>query len=104
VNVVLGVWLFVSAFIWPHSQAQFTNSWILGIIAVAASLVALSVPAVRFVNTLLGAWLFISAWALPRVTGGTAWNDVIVGAAIFIVSLVGARTSMTGPARLQRTA
>lgn len=87
-NVILGVWLFISAFIWPHTQAQFTNTWIVGVICVALALIAMRVPAIRYLNTALAVWLFISAWALPHLVVGTVWNNVLVAIAIFFVSLV----------------
>ena len=88
INVILGVWLFISAFVWPHSMSQMTNTWILGVLCVIFALVAMAVPWVRYLNTLLAIWLFISAWALPSVSPGTIWNNVLVAIAIFIVSLV----------------
>lgn len=88
INVILGVWLFISAFVWPHTQAQMTNTWILGVLCVVFALVAMAVPWVRYFNTLLAIWLFISAWALPTVSVGTIWNNVLVAIAVFIVSLV----------------
>jgi hypothetical protein len=88
INVILGVWLFISAFVWPHTQAQMTNTWILGVLCVIFALVAMAVPWVRYLNTLLAIWLFISAWALPTYNAGTVWNNVLVAIAIFIVSLV----------------
>ena len=88
INAILGVWLFVSAFLWPHSQAQLTNTWICGVLCVVFSLVAMAVPQARYLNTLLAIWLFISAWALPTVSAGTIWNNVLVAIAVFILSLV----------------
>jgi len=44
VNIVLGVWLFISAFLWPHTYAQMTNTWILGVLCVVFALVAMRVP------------------------------------------------------------
>jgi hypothetical protein len=88
INVILGVWLFISAFIWPHAHAQMTNTWIVGVLCVIFALVAMAVPWVRFLNTLLAIWLFISAWALPSQTAGTVWNNVLIAIAMFIVSLV----------------
>jgi hypothetical protein len=88
VNLVLGIWLFISAFVWHHSQAQFTNTWIMGIIVAVVAVIALSVPAVRYVNTLAGAWLIISGFALPKATYGTTWNNVIVGVIVVALSLV----------------
>src|SRR5262249_31763739 len=63
-NIVLGIWLFISAFLWPHFEPQFTNTWLLGIICVAAAVVALRVPWFRYVNTALAIWLFISAFVM----------------------------------------
>jgi hypothetical protein len=88
-NIILGAGLFISAFIWPHTQSQFTNTWILGVICVVLALIAMRVPAVRYLNTALAVWLFISAWALPHISAGTVWNNVLVSIAIFFVSLVG---------------
>jgi hypothetical protein len=88
VNVVLGAWLFISAFCWPHSRAQLTNTWILGVLCVVFALIAMAVPWVRYLNTLLALWLFISAWALPTVSAGTIWSNVLVAIAVFVLSLV----------------
>lgn len=88
-NALLAIWLFISAFVWRHTAAQQTNTWILGVLAFIFSIAALFVaPPARFLNTLLAIWLFISAWALPRLTVGTIWNNVIVAILIFIFSLV----------------
>lgn len=104
INVILGVWLFISAFVWPHTQAQMTNTWILGVLCVIFALVAMAVPWVRYLNTLLAIWLFISAWALPTVSVGTIWNNVLVAIAVFIVSLVPAGPVGATPGFFDRTA
>jgi hypothetical protein len=88
VNVVLGAWLFVSAFLWPHSGSQLTNTWICGLLAGAFALIAMKVEEVRFLNTALSIWLFIAAFALPTYAAGTIWNNALVAIAMFIVSLV----------------
>jgi len=86
-NIVGGVWLFVSAFIWQHSPQQMTNTWIVGLLCVAFGLVALAVPEARYLNTALSIWLFVSAFVLPRVSEGTLWNNVICAIAVFLLSL-----------------
>lgn len=88
VNLLLGVWLFISAFVWPHTHAQMTNTWILGVLTVIFALVAMRVPKVRYLNSLLSVWLFISAFALHRLNNGTAWNNAILAIVIFFLSLV----------------
>lgn len=95
-NVILGVWLFISAFAWQHTQAQQTNTWIVGLLGVAFALWAIAAPAMRYLNTALAVWLFISVWALPTVNAATVWNNIIVAVAMFVISLV--------PARIERRA
>jgi hypothetical protein len=90
VNAAVGVWLFLSAFLWPHTSSQYTNTWLMGIIAVAVALIALGRPGFRYVNTAVGIWLVISAFALPTMSMGTRWNNFIVGLVIGFLSLVGA--------------
>ena len=87
VNIVLGIWLFVSAFLWPHSYAQMTNTWILGVLCVAFALIAMRVPEARYLNAVLAVWLFVSVWALPFISSGTRWSNALTAIAIFFVSL-----------------
>lgn len=92
-NVLLGAWLFISAFAWPHTEAQRTSTWIVGALCVFFALVATAVPWTRYLNTLLAIWLFISAWALPSLSVGTIWNNAIVAIVIFILSLIPGHTN-----------
>lgn len=95
-NVVLGVWLFISAFIWPHTQAQMTNTWIVGALIAIFALVAMRAPQARYVNTALAIWLFISVWVLPVESTATLWNNAIVAIAVFVLSLLPSRVEMPG--------
>jgi hypothetical protein len=87
-NVVLGVWLLLSAFGWRHGAAQFTISIVTGIAIVAVALMAMASPRFRFLNIALGAWLFISAFAFRHSTAGTVWNSVFVAVLVFFVALI----------------
>jgi hypothetical protein len=98
VNVIVGIWLFISAFVLPHTYAQFTNTWILGILTVVFALVAVRFAPVRYLNTLLAIWLFISAFALSGNFYGTVWNNAIVAIVIFVISLIPAGRTEALPA------
>ncbi len=88
INIVLGAWLFISAFVWPHSAAARTNTWICGLLAVAFAVWALWAPATRWLTTALAIWLFISTLSIFHVSEATLWNNVIVAILLFIFSLV----------------
>lgn len=87
-NIVLGVWLLISALLWPHSDAQMTNTLIVGVLCVAFALVAPRVPEVRYLNVVLAIWLLLSVWALPTASVATRWNNGLVAIAILAVSMV----------------
>jgi hypothetical protein len=87
-NIIIGIWLFISAFIWPHTMAQRSNTWICGLLAVLFAVAATSGPTLRYLNTALSVWLFISVWVLPRDSSSTTWNNVICAVAIFVISMV----------------
>lgn len=88
IPIALGAWLFVSAFLWPHGTGTAINSWIVGLLIVVASLIALRMPWMRWVATALAVWLFLSTLAMPSATGGTLWNNLIVAMLVFLASLV----------------
>lgn len=88
IPIGLGAWLFISAFLWPHGTASATNTWIVGLLIAIASLIALRMPWMRWVETALAIWLFLSSLAMPGATRGTLWNNLIVAALVFLVSLV----------------
>jgi hypothetical protein len=93
VNLALGVWLFISAFIWQHSPASKTNTWIFGLIIALLSVSARRAPGARFANTAAAVWLFFSTLAISHYSQGTIWNNLIVAIAVFLFSLVPNRDS-----------
>lgn len=87
-NAVLGIWLSVSTFIWPHAAAQRSDALVIGILAVAFALSAIQYPTVRYMNSVLAIWLLFSAWAGEVATDMTRWNNTLVASAMFALSLV----------------
>jgi hypothetical protein len=86
-TIALGVWLFLSAFIWPHTASQFSNAWISGLLIIAFAATAIRVDGARYGCTVLAIWLFFSNWVLPTENEATAWNNIIVSVAVFVASL-----------------
>jgi hypothetical protein len=88
-TALLGVWLIVSSFAWPHRPGQIVNACVVGILVVLVSLIALTaIPRARYVNSALAVWLFASVFLLPTASRRTAWNDLVVSIMILACSLV----------------
>ncbi len=103
-NVAVGIWLFFSAFIWPHTPAQMLDTALVGLAIVLIAALGTGIPRLRYANTALAVWLFVSAWVLPTRSSGTFLNDVIVALAVFIVSLIPGRTVTRFPSQPEPTA
>jgi SPW repeat-containing protein len=101
VNVMFGLWLFVSAFAWSHGHPQMTNTWICGVLCITFAIAGMEFPSARYLNTLLAVWLFVSSWAVPSESIATVWNNVLCAIAIFVISLVPS-TPTTLPATFGR--
>jgi hypothetical protein len=54
VNVLLGVWMFVSAFAWPHSRDACAAAWISGAGIALNAFAAIWASQVRYFTMLLG--------------------------------------------------
>jgi len=89
VNVGLGVWLLLSSLLWRRGGPTFVNLWVTGIIVIVTALLAMRMPRLRFVSVAAGVWLIASMFAFPDYSSPIVWNNVFVGAAIALVSLVG---------------
>jgi hypothetical protein len=87
VSLLLGAWVFVSAFLWHHLEPQRTNTWVVGALMTCIALLCMAIPKARYVNTLLSAWLFISAFSLPSETAATILCNALAGLAVFVISL-----------------
>jgi len=85
VNLIFGVWLFISPFTLGYQSVGGVaawNSYILGVAVAVFAIWALSQPRVweEWVNLVLGIWLIISPFVLG-FTGDSAalWNNIILG-------------------------
>jgi hypothetical protein len=101
-SIALGAWLFVSAFAWTHTTAQFHNAWVTGLVIVGVSSAALMIPRVRYVNTAIAIWLFVSPFALPTASSATMWNHLLVAVATFVLGLLYSHSTHRDLERVQR--
>ena len=106
VNAVLGLWLFLSAVLWPHSRAQLVNALLTGAVIGVASLASARTPRARYVATAAATWLLVSSWVFPMGSMSTFWNNLLVAFVVFFLSLVApapvSSRGGTGPAARAR--
>ena len=57
-NLLLGVWLQVSSFAWPHTDESRLSAWLPGLLISIVALLSMGAPPMRWLNAML-AWLVI---------------------------------------------
>ncbi|HVT09984.1 MAG TPA: hypothetical protein VHO67_21130 [Polyangia bacterium] len=87
-NALLGMWLFVTAFMWPHGQAVGTLTVVCAVLTFLLAIASFYTMAARYANLVVAAALFIGTLALPTMTRATVWNNVIVAVAMLGASLL----------------
>ena len=89
VNLILGIWLFITPFFLGYgsmNDAAAWNSYIFGVAVFVISAIALYAPQAweEWINMIIGLWLIISPFVIGFTSHGQAeWNDIIVGLLIF---------------------
>lgn len=83
----LGVWLFASAFIWPHGEASLLNTVVVGAMLAACGLFAHR-PMARMSCGALGAWLVLSTLSIAPRAELTFWNNLVVGIATLVLAFL----------------
>jgi hypothetical protein len=87
-NALIGIWLFVTAFMWPHAHGEWMVTVVAAVLTFALAIVAIYTAAARYLNAAVAVMLFLSALTLPSLTRATTWNNAIVAIAIFVAALV----------------
>ena len=87
-NAMLGVWLFVTAFMWPHTQSEGTLTVVCAVLTFVLAIASFYTIAARYANIVVAVALFIGTLALPAITRASIWNNVIVAVAILGGSLL----------------
>ena len=87
-NALIGVWLFVTAFMWTHNRAEGTLTVVCGVLTFILAIASFYTLAARYATLVVAAALFVGALALPAYNRATVWNNVIVAVALLAASLL----------------
>jgi hypothetical protein len=87
--MVLGGWLFLSVFLWPHSRWQMTSTWIVGVaLFVLGFRGRQGARSGRWMSALVALWLGLGTWLLAPRLMVTAINNLVIAAIVLLLSLV----------------
>lgn len=97
VNLILGLWLIVSPYLFGYTSGAITNSVILGIIVAILAIVRLATPSqvwASWLNGIAGLWLIIAPFIVGFSVAAGYWNEIIVGIIVAVVGFWNASMGM----------
>lgn len=88
-SVAVGLWLMAAPAVFGTTGRIAHSDHLVGALVVTVAMTALADVgrAVRFINVLFGAWFIAAPWVLGGATTASAWNNVLAGAALILLSL-----------------
>lgn len=87
-NVLAGIWLFVSAFAWPHDPGQLGYTVTCALATVVFAVLTSYFGWARYLTASTGVVIFVLAFALSPWGSATFWHNAVVGIAIMIAALM----------------
>ena len=87
-NMTLGLWLFVSAFVWPQTTASRLNTCIVGALVVVSATMATGIGLLRQLTSILALWLLSTTVLVYPANDITFWNNILVASAVLVFSLI----------------
>jgi hypothetical protein len=88
INVLIGTWLFFSAFAWPHSTPQGMTALVCGAMTVLLSLATMYFSGIRYLTAVVAVMLFVTSLATADHLDRTFWHNSIMAIAIFVNALI----------------
>jgi hypothetical protein len=81
-NILMGLWLFASAFVLPQARGQVASTAICGLLAALFALLTSYDRRSRYLTAAVGALVIVLAFAAHPPGSATFWHNGIVGLAI----------------------
>ena len=85
-NILMGLWLFASAFVLPQGRVQWASTAICGALAAVSAAYTSYNRRSRYLTAAIGALVVVLAFALHPLGSATFWHNGIVGLSIAVAA------------------
>jgi hypothetical protein len=88
-NVLIGAWLFLSSFAWPHSSPAYVVALMCGALTFVLSLATIYFPGLRYLTAAVAVILFVASLTTSASRWDrTFWHNAVIAVAIFVAALI----------------
>jgi hypothetical protein len=96
-TLILAAWLFVSAFLLPHTPFSRLATWVVASLVVACALLASDRPRARFAICAAAVALALVALVGSGLSAATVANNLVFAAVLLVISLAQPRAVTAKP-------
>lgn len=86
-NLLMGLWLFASAFVLPQSRGQLASTAICGALTVLFAALTSYDRRSRYITATVGAVVVALAFAVHSLGSATFWHNGIIGISIAVAAV-----------------
>lgn len=94
-NLVIGVWLQVSAFTWPRPDDSRLSAWLPGLLISIVALLSMGAPPMRWLNAFLALWLLLWTFAATCTEPVSYASGVISAVLVFVLATIPSKSAAT---------
>jgi len=83
-NILMGLWLFVSAFVLPQGRGQVASTAICGVLTIVFAALTSYDRRSRYLTEAIGALVVVLAFAVHPLGSATFWHNGVMGISIAV--------------------
>jgi hypothetical protein len=85
-NILMGVWLFASAFVLPQGRGQAASTAICGVLTVLFAMLTTYDNRSRYLTEAVGALVVVLAFVIHPLGSATFWHNGVMGISIAVAA------------------
>jgi hypothetical protein len=85
-NILMGLWLFASAFVLPQGRAQFESTAICGLLTSVTAALSSYDGRSRYLTEAIGVLVVVLAFAAQPLGSATFWHNGVIGISIAVAA------------------
>jgi hypothetical protein len=94
-NLLVGLWLQSSVFLWPRGNESRLSAWLPGLLISVIALLSLGAPPMRWLNAFVALWLILWTVAATSSEPLAYFNGVASGLLVLVLAAVPSKSAAT---------
>lgn len=87
-DLLVGLWLQASVFLWPHGDESRASAWLPGLLISVIGLLSLGAPPMRWLNAFVASWLILWTMAATKAEPLTYFTGVASGLLVLFLAAI----------------